>query len=703
MISLLNAGFLPWLLAAVIPIVVHLLTRRARKKMDLPTIKFLQKTVAQQSKIWKWRHLVTMVLRGMAVAALVLAFTRPNWHSAFAARRNGSAGIVAILDVSESMAYSTGGVSTLSKAKGQAVAALSGLQSGDKANVILCGALPVLAVDQPSSDIQALKSAVQAAEPTAEKADTNAAVSAAVEQLAKANTKEKRLYIFSDFQRTNWSEVKFDAVPADTKVIFVSVDSRDRDNVGIASLRVRPSTPRAGEAVTVQAEVFNSSRQAKRVPVELALSTGGRFTETAELAPFSSANVSFMTRFDQPVRVELTASLKGDNLEVDNSRRVVIDLQQMATVVLITDESPVAPTSACYYLSRALHPDDQSNSGFRVVVVKPSELNNPLLKSADVVMVANAASMPAVQYEALAKYMIAGGNVAWFLYGTNIGEQLTKLGAKLPKAEPMPTRVESVVNLEGQAKGFVSLSEAHYESRLLKAFRDSSEAGLNKARFTKFCILSEVEARAEVLLKFEDGTPAALRSSEGIGNLLLLNMSPAPSWSDLARQEVFLPLLHEFLKGILLHDTGVRETFPGTTASATIPPSLSNLTCISPGGTTLPVTSDKATGSLVVDQTRESGFYRVFSGSQSVASIAVNPHPDESDLRSIDPRELESERNRQASHLEGATQEANIVELDKGRPLWPTLLIIALLCLFAEQLVNWVRPKTRKPEAGGKK
>ena len=150
-----------------------------------------------------------------------------------------------------------------------------------------------------------------------------------------------------------------------------------------------------------------------------------------------------------------------------------------------------------------------------------------------------------------------------------------------------------------------------------------------------FTITTEVDHKAELLLKFEDGTPAAVRTGVGSGNLLLLNMSPAPSWSDLARQEIFVPLLHEFIKGILLRDAGVREFYPGGAAATTIAPASGTLSCTGPEGEGLPVSQDKTTGSVIIDRTKGSGFYRVSAAANPVAVLAVNPHPDESDLRSI--------------------------------------------------------------------
>lgn len=693
MLNVLNAGFAPWLIAIALPVAIHLLTRRTRRKMELPTVRFLQKTLANQSQVWKMRHWITLLLRTLAIAALICAFMKPSWVSALMAGSGERAGVVVVLDISESLNYTAGGLSTFAKAKSQVVEILEGLKDGDRANLVLCGASPTLVSEKPTEDLTSLILAARNAQPTEERADGAGAIGLAVEQLAKMNTKVRRIFIVSDFQRTNWSDVRFEIVPPSTGIVFSSVDSDRRENLGITSLQSKPSTPRVGEPTTIQAEVFNSSATARTVLVTLRLSDGRSFTESATAGPQSSANVSFPLTFDRAERVELTASIPGDNLAGDNVRHAVADLQQMATVLLITEEDINATTTASFYFDRALHPDLSSSAGFRVVSVKPRELNNPVLNAADAVIVCNTPTMPPQQYEALARYVTGGGNLMWVLYGDRLAEHLAGFGAKLPKAEPLPFKLEGIANLEAQAKGYVTLSEARYESRLLKAFRDSAAKALSAPKFKKVYITTEVAQRGEVLLKFEDGTAAAVRTGEGSGNLLLLNMSPAPGWSDLGRQEIFVPLLHEFMKGILLKDVGQREAFPGTAAGATVAPTTLALTCIAPDQKPIQVTQDKATGSVVIERTRGPGFYRLAAGGSSVATIPVNPHSDESDLRGIDPRDLESKRQKQVSVLAGASGGVDLTTVRKGVEIWPYLIMGSLICLLIEQLVRRVGPK----------
>jgi hypothetical protein len=701
MLSLLNAGLLPWLAALSIPVVIHLLTRRARRKSDLPTLRFLQKSVASQSKIWKWRHYLALLLRTLAIAALVGIFLKPTWVSAFSAKDSRQAGEIILVDNSESMSYSEGGVTTFAKAIQQAREALRSLKNGDKANVIFCGSEPVLAADAPTNDLGRLDSALHEASPTDERGDAAAAVALAVDQLSKTNTEVRKLVVISDFQRTNWADVRFESVPSDTSVAFVGVDTGNRENLGITSLRVRPAAPRVGETANAEAEVFNSSGSARRVALQLQLSDGRHFGDTATIGPFSSGAVTFPLTFDKPERVELTATLPDDNMPEDNVRRTVVDLRKVANILLLTDEDVNAPTSAAFYLSRALEPDPTANSGFRVTTVRPENLNNPTLSSADAVIVCNTPGMPEVQYKALSRYAQNGGNLVWMLYGDRLSDELAGFGKVLPESEPLPFRLQTLVDISGHGQGYVSLSEARYDSRLLKAFRDTGGI-LSIPKFSHYYITSEVDQRGEVLLKYDDGTAAAVRTGEGSGNLLLLNMSPAPSWSDLAKQDVFVPLLHEFLKGILLKDSGQKESYPGTPAATTIEPTKLAVTCEDPDGKILPVTFDHSNGAAVIDKVSKPGFYRLFAGADEMASLPVNPHPDETDLRAIDPRELEGKRQRTVSVMGSATADSGISVLKKGIDLWPYLVALAILCLFGEQLVR-ATPLAKRPAPRGAK
>jgi len=700
MVSLLHPSLLPWLLAVSVPVIIHLLTRKTRRRVELPTVKFLQRSMAHQSSIFRWRHWLLMALRMLAIVALVIAFTRPTLNSPLAPPANARACAVVILDTSASMGYSGVGITTFARARDAADKLITGLGPGVQANVVFAGAHPEAALSAPTSDMVSLQQAITRARATEERSDPNGAINLALEQIGKTQATSKRIYIVSDFQRSNWADVKFEPVPADASIVFVSAVSGDRSNLGITGLRLAPATPQVGEPLTVDCEVFNSSSRPQSVPVTLTVSTGVKQTQTVTVEPYSSAEAGFSLQFDTPQRIECTASLPADSMPADDTRRIIIDLKHTPQVLLITDENSSKPIGASYFLARALHPVAAAASGFSVTPVKPESLRSATLKTADAVIVCNASSIPAIQYQALSDYASGGGNLVWFLCGDGIADQINSLGRVMPATEPIPLQIDHVSDLNGNGRGYVTLAEAHYESPLLKAFKDPAAANLSLIHFRKICVTGEVDPRAETLLKFDDGTSAAVHSVMGSGNLLLVNMSPDPTWSDLARQPAFLPLMHEFLKGLLSKNSTAPQFVAGGSAAASIPPDASTqagrVSCAGPTGD-VPVTTDTATGSIVIDRAPATGFYHILKGSSPITTLAVNTDGDETDLRTIDPRELESQQKRQSSYFAAMGQGGSDLDsLGKEKPIWQYLLALALLCLFGEQWLARLKPRARR-------
>ena len=99
---------------------------------------------------------------------------------------------------------------------------------------------------------------------------------------------------------------------------------------------------------------------------------------------------------------------------------------------------------------------------------------------------------------------------------------------------------------------------------------------------------------------------------------------------------------------------------------------------------------DKPSGGVIVEHVDRLGFYALFANGKPVATLAVNPHPDESDLRTIDPRELQSKRAKHAAYAVHAGAAGAASELDglrHDRPLWPYCLLAVLLFLLLEHAV----------------
>jgi len=695
-----------------LPIIIHLLTRQAARHYALPTFRFLQRAIAQQSRIFRVRHLLLLLLRTLLVALLVFVFLKPVWVAPLAEGSAGRRAVILVLDTSVSMGYRTGGVTSFQKAQTQALKVLDGLRASDRANVILAGAAPTPARPQPTADVDALRQAVRRASATQEKCDVPAAIALAVEQLGRAEASRRELYLVSDFQRTNWAEVKFDAVPRTTQVVFVGTEDGARDNAAVTGIRLRPAVPRIGDDVTALVEVWNGTSQPRPIHVTFRAGTSVPQKQTVMAPPFATGTTAFSLTLPQsppsqggastdfppyeggirggiePGRYTCTASLPPDGLPDDNKRWFVADLQHSLTIYLLTDENPDRSPSGSYFVARALNPTPETPGGIRVIPKRATALTDADLRAADAVLLCNVLTLPADRLPALLRYVQEGGALVVFLYGERVWAQMEALNRLAGKGEGLAFLPTDPFDARGKGKGYVTFAEARFESRLLRIFKDPGAADLGRIKVYRFFLTTEPDGRAEMLLKYEDGTPAAARRSLGAGSVLLCNFSPALADSDLARQEVFPPLLHELIKGLASKEGDRREFAPGGAASTTISPPKGPVTAAGPDGQARPVTVDRAGGGVVLERVDRAGLYTITADGREAALLAVNVHPDESDLRTIDPRELQTQRDRRPAYLVGTDgRTAQLEDLSKDRPLWPYFLLAAFAVLLAEQWV----------------
>lgn len=694
--TFLNAGYWPWLLALGIPVVIHLLTRRTRRLVFLPTYRFLRRSLAQQSQIFLLRRWLLLALRLLLLLFLILAFLKPTLTAPLAAGQGAHRALVIVLDTSLSMGYTAGGVSSLTRVRGQAAALLDDLHTGDVANVILAGAAPQAVLPKPGADFGVLRQAIKGAQPTPERGDMPAAIAAAAAQLADTRLAHKELVLASDFQRTNWADVRFDALPADANLVFLRAAPEDRDNAALLDLSLRPAAPRAGEESSVEAEVWNGANVTRSLPVTLSWQrddapgvSSENQTQTVSVPPYASGTAAFPITFPDAGRYRITARLPADNLPADDIRYLVADLRHSLTVVLLTDE-PLSGSSGAYFLARSLNPTPELPGGVRVLPRHATELTDADLKTCDAVLIDGLTTLPADQLPRLYRYVTDGGALIVFLTGPRVIAQMQALAHLAQNGEGLAFLPQTPLDVRHTGKGYLTWTEARYDSPLLKLFKDPRAGDLGKIHFVRLFLTTEPDPRAEILLRYEDGTPAAARRNLGAGSVLLCNFSPSPNDSDLARQEVFPPLMHEFLKGMTARQGERRAFTPGGPASAPLDVVPSGpIQALDPKGEPEKGTVDRTSGGAILDRVELPGFHTVVADGQTLATIAVNPHPDESDLRAIDPRELENKQGSRPSYVVGANGSATAAldTLRHPRPLWPYCLLAAFIALLLEQVV----------------
>ncbi|MFT6057802.1 MAG: hypothetical protein ACJAS2_002093, partial [Pseudohongiellaceae bacterium] len=125
--------FLLGLLAALVPIAIHLIRKEKPPKLMFSTIRFLKKTSKKLVLFQQLQQILLLLLRSALIILLVIAFARPLVNQTVARLLDADPqSAVILLDVSMSMQYAD----TFDVAKESVLDILTSMTSGDEVALI---------------------------------------------------------------------------------------------------------------------------------------------------------------------------------------------------------------------------------------------------------------------------------------------------------------------------------------------------------------------------------------------------------------------------------------------------------------------------------------------------------------------------------------------------------------------------------------
>ena len=694
-----------------LPLIAHWLHRRSRRTIVFPSIALLVETVAQQSQFHRLKRWLLLALRLLAVACIVLAFTRPVWESSDAGAAVGddaAVAVVLVVDVSASTGQESGGVVELTSLQATASAVLDDLEPGlDVAGVVLANGSPRAVFSKLSANVAGLRSEIARLSPTFERADIAGAFVVAGKLLAE-HEGARRLVVVSDLQRSNWSDVLgdsslSDALPAGTVVSVVPSPEGVTPNVGLSRPRHFPALPLAGEPFDVTVHVSNGSKSTRQVRVTCERTVGdgsgivlGRDEQTVTLTANEHRDVSFripeMDAERQIVRLEAKVD---DGFPVDDVAWLVVETSARTPVVVLSDDDPSEPGSSAYYLLRALAPSEETSTRFAPRHAPSSALSRELIDTAPMIVVGYLGALTGEQAQLLTEFVREGGGLVLFSGEGPVGRSLQALeeaseGGFLPW-QPGP-RLTSRGEREAR-----HLTGGRWRSRWLRAFDEQSQLVLQQIPFDKTWAAGAVSPAGEVLLTFDDGRPALGVRSVERGMVVLANFSPESTTSDLARHGAFVAFTQMLVQASVPEVTRERRPVVGQAwmwRSRFAESALSELSVVGADDEPIGLASQQEADQLVllIPPMKEPGLYQLLRRGVVLEAVAVGLDERESDLTRIASTDIEARLGVTGGVVTAdGSSDGTVLEL-RGRPLWGEFFAAALVAIGLELfLLGWWR------------
>jgi hypothetical protein len=199
MFGFINTTLLWALAAVVLPLLIHLLTRRKLRVVTVSTIAFLKRLEKEKIRQLKLRQLLLLLLRMLIVALLVLVFVRPTLrHRQSVLAQRAAATAVVVLDNSLSMAAAPEGVSLLAQARNQAQRLAELFAAGDEIFLITAAKPARLVSAKALLSPERFSSLVAAIQQTSAETDLAGALTLAREKLTDSRHVNRELYVLSD-------------------------------------------------------------------------------------------------------------------------------------------------------------------------------------------------------------------------------------------------------------------------------------------------------------------------------------------------------------------------------------------------------------------------------------------------------------------------------------------------------------------------
>jgi hypothetical protein len=268
--TFLHAYMLGGLALLGVPIVVHLIMRQKPRRLPFPAFRFLRQRSLVNRRRLRLQHLLLLLLRMLALAALCLALSQPRlflpraWADRLGLGGGRPTAVAFVFDVSHSMEYKAEGVSRLDDARRLALERLHDLPDGARVAVLDTGEDEAAgeAGDEWIDTPEQVRARVNGLRLRPVKAPLVRQLGRAFGLLADVkpdggDAPDRRVYVFSDRTKSSWDaeEAKRLAAPAGVDVTYVDVGVDAPRDLSIDEVKVEPQVVPPGGRVQVRAEV----------------------------------------------------------------------------------------------------------------------------------------------------------------------------------------------------------------------------------------------------------------------------------------------------------------------------------------------------------------------------------------------------------------------------------------------------------------
>ena len=546
--SFIQPLFLAGLLAAALPLLIHLINRKKAVVRPFPALKLLRESNERIARSVKIRQWLLLALRVLAIAVLALALAKPYVLSSTGITADERLPTSVVFVVENGLAMEN--ADWWEQAKEQLNDEIRGLRPWDEA------ALVTTSDDEPiirdlTGEHGDLRRAADDLQLRYQTGDLGSALISADSILGTSELPGRRIVVVGSntdsavepHRELNLSNpvdyVSFRSDEAAENLAISSVDYEQRGAARDGRWRVDAVVENFGHSVqngvTLRLRVDDTVVAGETIDVPAGESISHSFDHTVEEARLAEAVVEI-------------ADARG--LESDTHWHFLLHPQHRVRTLLVNGSPSTVPyNDELFFLTRALESTAGSSAGIVPSITTPDGLDRRNFDDFDAIVLANVSRLTSEQADDLKSYVERGGGL-FITMGDQVDEEAYNqlLGDLLPR----PLRGEKRLAERDDPDAPVKTTRMGHPQRqhpIFQSFDVPGSGALQSVSVYSYMLLDPApsDRNSELILAYQDNAPALLERRVGQGRVLLFTSSVDRDWTDFPVRTAYLPLINRSL------------------------------------------------------------------------------------------------------------------------------------------------------------
>ena len=629
MLNFLNPAVIIAAAAALIPLLIHLFSKRKVKIIEFSSIRHLKEMRKRQVRRIKIRQILLLRLRMLIILVAVLAFARPASKGGYIGSHAGVSAAI-LFDRSASMLRQVKDGQLLDLAKKSIDDLMTNFGQADEVILIPFDRKTYFPAGERLFSKDVAENVLSNISPGYEESNLGDALEKSLELLSKGKNYNKELYVATDWQLNSFPE---SVSTAGDNVTFYTFDLplETDGNCGIVDLDMGGQLISVGNAFTIKADIKNYDSFAKSEMLASLFIDGIRVVQTEfSVSEKGQETVRFKHTVSNPGFHYGWIEISDDGFLPDNKRYFSFSIPEQFNILIIEGDN------GGQLIRLALIPSEELARYWSVKNIDTTQLPAVKFSDYDAVVLAGVGGLSDMETSRLLNYISNGGSLLYIC-----GEDINPEHFNPDLGEKFGLYIEAPPPSDFSRAGYYSLERLDYSHPILAPFDSFQKDSLPVFRFFALPRVRDKGSNRDLAF-FSNGAPAIVESVHGRGKIIMLTAPLTPRFTDISSHSFIVPFLIRTLEYLAGGVSAYEQAhYVGDNITRSLPEKkvrYGSVKMIAPDAREYEIPGREIMGQVLYDcrPIDVPGIYQLISNGKVIDLFPVNVPPMEGDLTSAD-------------------------------------------------------------------